>query len=67
MQTNVQIDAKNLRPSPEHRPRGKGARPTVEVIFFFKLFLYYIIVQKNHFGQSPKHFLIKKKTFKGVF
>ncbi|XP_077283186.1 inactive dipeptidyl peptidase 10 [Arctopsyche grandis] len=30
MQTNVQIDSKNLRPSPDHRPRGKGARSTVE-------------------------------------
>lgn len=43
MQTNVQIDAKNLRPSPDHKPRMKGTRMTIEVGFYlFKKNNYYV-------------------------
>lgn len=31
MQTNVHIDTKNLRPSPEHRIKGSGQKRTLEV------------------------------------
>lgn len=37
MQTNVHIDTKNLRPSPEHRIKGSGQKRTLEVSRGFSL------------------------------
>lgn len=40
MQTNVHIDTKNLKPSPEHRLKGSGySKRTIEV----SLFLFFLV------------------------